>query len=201
MRWLITAVTAVVCVSVACAQEATTRPADLSSPRSALKAFVEALKSGDAEQAKKICHVTNENDQKVFEAGVKFEAALEKLVTAVEAKFGEGAGVPLREKLGNAGPANVVPMMEKSIPEAPDSSSEDRVTVSSPNQNEGDTKLIRVDGDWKIDVTAMIADMDQQQRQQMLKQMPPATKKLREAAEAVAAGKISSVDDLMAAMK
>jgi hypothetical protein len=192
--WAVSAVMLCV-VGLAWGEPATTKPVDLSNPRAALKSFVEALKSGDVEGAKKACHAPAESDRKVMEAGVEFEAALEKLIAQVEAKFGEGSAATLREKLAKAGPTDVVPLMEKAVEAAPENSSEDSVVV--PWSGAEDLRMVRVDGDWKIDVEAQMKNLEESKRGQMLKQMPAAAKKLAKVSEAVESGKVTSVDDVI----
>jgi hypothetical protein len=186
-------------VGVSRGEEATTKPVDLSNPRAALKSFVDALKHGDAAGAKRACHAVAEQDRKVMEAGVDFEASLEKLITQVEMKFGEGSAVALREKLAAAGPTDVVPLMEKAVADAPESSAEDSVLV--PWTGAEELRMVRVDGDWKIDVEAQLKNLDPKKREQMLRQMPAAAKKLAKVSEAVEKGQVASVDDVLATLQ
>ena len=189
----------VIClVGTARAEEATTKPVDLSNPRAALKSFVEALRAGDAAGAKRACHVADEKDQKLMEVGVEFEAAFERLVTAVEKKFGDGAAAPVRDKLMGAGPTDVVPLMEKAIENAPEHTSEDAVLV--PWHGAEELKLVRVEGEWKIDATGQMKNIDAKRRAQMLKQMPAAAKRLEKVITAIEEGKVTSVDELVALM-
>jgi hypothetical protein len=199
-RYLAVAVAVFSLCSAARAAEPTSKPVDLSSPRAALKSLAEALKAGDAKRAGRACLVTADEDKKFVDVNLKFEAALEKLAAAVEQKFGEGSSVPLREQLdAAAAPTDAVPSIEKAASEAPESSSEDSVTVSPTGS--GPFKITRVDGDWKLDVSEMLKDMPAEQRQQAMRQLPKATKKLEKVNEQFSAGKITSVDELTAAMK
>ena len=182
------------------AVEPTSKPADLSSPRAALTSLAEALKAGDVDKAGKAVLVSEENDKKFVEQSLKFEAALEKLAAAVDQKFGEGSSHVLREQLKqNAAPTNAVPALEKAAADAPDSSSEDSITINSNAM--GEFKMARVDGDWKLDASDMLKDMQPNQKQQGARQLPGATKKLEQLNEQLTSGKITSIDDIAAALK
>ena len=198
-RLMVVVVVALSIVGLARGAEPTSKPVDLASPRAALTSLAEALKAGDADKAGKACLITEDKDKKFVEQSLKFEAALEKLATAVDQKFGDGSSVPLREQVNAAAPTDAVPALEKAAAQAPETSSEDSVTVSTTES--GSFKITRVDGDWKLDVSDMLKDMPADQRQQAMRQLPKATKRLEKLNEEMSSGKITSVDDLTAALK
>ena len=188
------------CVIPSRAQEPASRPADLSNPREALKTLVDALKTGDVKTAQRVCQAKDPQIKKLVNVGLAWQAAVEKLVATCEKKFGDGMGAPLRAKLEETGPADFVPSVEKNLEQAPESDSGESVSINM-GENQPVLELVRVDGEWKIDSDKALAQMEPQRRQQMIREWPKSTKKMKDAAKGVEEGKLASVDDVEAAIE
>jgi hypothetical protein len=183
------------------AADPSTKPVtvDLSSPKAALKTFVDGIKSGDVEAAKKVCRISDEQDKKLVNAGVAWESALERLVAVVQEKLGEDAATAVRDKVGNAAPSTFVPALEKALASVEFDNGSDSQTVALDEGNPP-LKLAKDGTDWKIDVAQTMTDVQPQQKQRLTRMMNGSAKKIHQAREAVASGKITSVDQLTQAM-
>jgi hypothetical protein len=180
------------------ADPATTKPVtvDLSTPKSALKTFVDGVKQGDVNGAKQALTATDPQDKKLINVGVAWESEVERLVEAVEKKFGEGAATTVRDKLCESGPAKFVPAVEKEMETAAFDVNGDSLNLTL-GQDQPELKLVRENAQWKIDVAASMGEVDAQRKSQMIAGMRGGTKKLKAAREAVEAGKVESADEVI----
>ena len=196
MRIVIALLCAVATGASAGGEQATTRPADLSSPRAALTTYCHAIKSADLATAKKVLRTSDAQDKELVDLGVVFHIEVEKLVAAVEQKFGDGAAATVRQTLRKSGPSTFIPALEKALPDAPadvtGDATEFRVADDQPV-----LKLSRANGEWAIDMTATVSYLTPEQRERILTSLPPITKKMKECSDGIAAGAIATVDDVM----
>lgn len=119
---------------------------DLSSPKSAIKTFVQALANGDVEMAKAAA-ISNDSQGQMIELMAKMTGGMKKLTDAATAKFGEAGEEITGQKM----------KMEDNLKQIDDAKIEvkgDEATIISQDQKSPVT-LKKVNGEWKVDIASM----------------------------------------------
>lgn len=121
---------------------------DLSTPKGAAKAFANAMEKGDAEAAKR---ASTGGNPAVVESMAKAMGSSKKLRDAAVAKFGdEGKNIMGQEN-------NEMAELAKTVDESEVKEDGDNATLK-PKTGEP-VKLKKINGEWKVDLTEMMATM------------------------------------------
>ncbi len=119
---------------------------DLSSPKSAIKTFVQALANGDVALAKASA-IADDSQAQLIELMAKMTGSMKTLTDAATAKFGEEGETISGQKM----------KMEDNLKQIDDAKIEingDEATIISQDQKAPVT-LRKVNGEWKVDIGSM----------------------------------------------
>jgi len=119
---------------------------DLSSPKAAVKTFVQALANGNVDLAKSAA-ITNAQQAQLLELMTQMTGSMKKLTDAAVAKFGEAGETISGQKM----------KMGENLKQIDDSEVKidgDNATILPTNQKEP-VKLKKQNGDWKVDIASM----------------------------------------------
>jgi hypothetical protein len=157
--------------------------ADTSSPKKAAQSLARAFTAGDVQGAKAVSTGTDEQ-MKGLERMVPMGAELKKMVDAAIAKWGKDN--QLVKQFGD------VVNREKMIDDADIKESGDTATVTYKEQGEKQTKLVKKDGQWKVDLSSMGSMPSEKEAKQ-------ATDAAREVADEITKGKYPDANAAMQA--
>jgi len=125
-----------------------TQPGDLATPKKALKFFDRVGADPKIDRANLFYHATNDNERKVAKAFASVDFALAKLRKQVATRFDDTAGNMVVHALRD--------VTADDIDAARESVDGDKATISGKNFGEP-LLMIRVNGNWKIDIGAALA--------------------------------------------
>ena len=141
---------------------ATTQALDLSTPRSALTALIQAMETGNAEQIRQVLYPRAAGERRMIEALIRLSRAVVHLGKTANTTFGEsGAKVLL-------GDANTFGReAETQIKWATEKVSGNTATLSVPGYKVSPVVLEKIDGQWRIPMSELakgISDIELDQR-------------------------------------
>ena len=165
---------------------------DLSSPKSAAKAFADAVMAGDAAKAKAIC-AGDEKQMKIVEAMVGLIGGIKKLEDAMIAKFGKEA-----VKSAGKSPVATEDMHDaiRRLGEGEVKVTGDTATVTPKKKPGGEEEhnepltLKKVGGDWKVDLASLTKDVPGGEEQ--LEGMRAFARMIQDVTKDVSAGKFKT---------
>lgn len=162
---------------------------DLSTPKAAALAFVQALANGDAAAAKAVATADDRGGQMV-DAMAELVKAMKALKAAAVAKWpGEGQNI-VEEDIGEN-------LLRHFRDERAQAKVEGETATFGTEDETQPLKLRRLDGKWKVDLAAM---GDQQDIAEALPLIRAMAKAAPQVAADITAGKYKSVDDARAAL-
>lgn len=165
-------------------------PVDDTTPRGALKIVVKAMGEGDVQAAQSVLVSDNELQKSWAGVMLKLAVAQNTVFNAAKAKFGdEGA----KTIVGDVASARVFAMA------AIDRSSEelqgDKATVRSADGVEAPIELRKVDGKWRVPVTAFVGDATEQQLTETAEKMSKQADAIVAFSAQIGEGKFATPED------
>lgn len=156
---------------------------DLSTPKSAARAFTEALDKGDAPLARAAA-ITDERNAAFIDVMAEFVQETRKLNEAAIARFGDsGKAVAGKEPEKD---------LTKYFDEAEITESGDSATITRKDEPKKALTLRRTDGVWKVDLATLLGDeLDIENTVRMFRAMNAS---MREMTSEIADGKHASAD-------
>jgi hypothetical protein len=161
---------------------------DLTTPEAAAKSFVDALEKGNADAAKAAAVATPEQAT-ALEAMSEAMSGFRKLNEAAVARWGEAG----KQVAGDMQDMDISAKLDK----ATVSVEGDTATLRTEDEEDEPLKLRRVDGQWKVDLSAMMGDEDISQAVPMFRAMGKAA---REVGGEIAEGKFQTAEEAQQAM-
>jgi hypothetical protein len=162
---------------------------DLSTPKAALKAFGEAIKSGNLAAAKAVT-ISDEKANKILEAFVPTFGAMKRLSDTAVKKYGEAG-----KSIGNdsKGGFEITDDLDKAnIVETGDTAT---ATMKDSKEKEP-IKLKKIDGQWKVDFVSMMGEKGKTEDVSKIAPIFAAmTKAANESADEIEAGKYKTADE------
>jgi hypothetical protein len=119
---------------------------DLSTPKAAVKTFVQALANGNVEMAKAAA-ITDEQQANMLELMTTMTGSMKKLTDAAVAKFGEAGETISGQKMKMGENLKQIDESEVKI--------EGDVATIMPKDQKQPVKLKKQDGQWKVDMASM----------------------------------------------
>jgi len=158
---------------------------DLSTPKAAAMTFGRALEQGDAAAALAAADAGG-TERDLVEAMAQSSSGMKRLLAAAHAKFGDDA--KRLEMLHS--PTDIV----KTLRDADVAEDADRATVTSKDGHDS-LQLHRRDGEWKVDIGALIRGQDVSHAIPVFHAAGVATNKV---ADDIESGKCASIDAVIA---
>jgi hypothetical protein len=172
---------------------ATTQPADLSTPKAALRALAGALKSGSEQDLAHVVASGNDAERRVVAVMAEFSSALGLLRHAAVSAYGEQSAAKLttdpdagfRQSMARIDAAEVVV--------APDG---DSATVRYPGAEQPEYTLVRsrTDGQWRIPASHFSKHADPAALDRRVAELQLQVRIVRELSREIAAGKYRNAE-------
>jgi hypothetical protein len=172
---------------------ATTQPADLSTPKAALRALAGALKSGSEQELAHVVACSSEAERRVVAVMAEYSAALGLLRNAVVSAYGEQSAAKLttdpdagfRQSMARIDAAEVVI-----------SSDGDSASVRYPGAEQPEYILVRsrTDGQWRIPASHFSKHADPAALDRRIAELQLQVQIVRELSREIAAGKYRNAE-------
>lgn len=173
-------------------------PADL---LAFLEGFVTALREGRFEDTVAMTHAGSPAGEKALAGMVGFAKASYQLDQSLRAKFGKGVeavmGGPGEEGMG-MGSADFSKLQTLKVADLEAKAQGDRGTFTDPLDGSNDGKLIKIDGQWKVDASE---DLNNPMAGMMMTMLDTMTRTMRSVTADVDSGKLTSLDEVKAAFE
>ncbi len=173
---------------------AATQPADLSSPKAALRALAGALKSGSEADLARVVACGNDAERRVVAVMAEFSAALASLRHAAVSAYGEQNAGRLATDPDAGFKQSMTRIDAAEVVVAPDG---DSATVRYPGAEQPEYTLVRSrsDGHWRIPATHFSKHADSAALDRRVAELQLQVRIVRELSREIAAGKYRNAEN------
>ncbi|HSU68137.1 MAG TPA: hypothetical protein VLJ39_14765 [Tepidisphaeraceae bacterium] len=170
-------------------QPATAPVADLSTPRTALRALNQAMREGDVETIKRLFLASNPSEVKMIEADAEMAAALAELRRAAIKQFGEEGARTVTGDSGESAAKSV-----SRIDTAEIDVRGDVATIVYPDQKDAAFALKKVRGEWRVPMSDLGKPLDAGTLEQRLSDLSVQRKVVLDITRQIRAGTFANAE-------